>query len=278
MYEAVAAIRAAFRDNAYGDFPTLAKGIDAAAKSYPDDATIARYAAALRLWRLTEASRDPKLGLLDLAPVLLDAQARFETARRLAPSDGRLVGWSAALTLRSGQQLGLAAQIEAGKKELADSIASYPAFNLFVQGAALSALPRTDPDFASAAEKMYATLETCGYKLDRENPVLPAAPSGEAKGALCGATSYAPHNLHGLFLNLGDAVLKQGKPQIAKVLYKNATTSPGYESWPYRALLEKRIADAEANAATYADSDAANDFKMSIEDGYFCVSCHATKL
>ncbi|HEX6243776.1 MAG TPA: hypothetical protein VFZ61_22835 [Polyangiales bacterium] len=278
MYKAVAAIRDAFKNNAYADYANLAKGIDAAAKSYPDDATIARYAAVLRLWRLTESSRDPKLGLLDLAPVLLEAQSRFETARRLAPSDGRLVGWSGALTLRSGQALGLAPQIEMGKQELEASIATYPGFNLFVQGAALSALPRTDPDHAKAADKMYESLKTCGYDLDPDNPVLPAMPVGAGKGGVCEATAYAPHNLEGLFLNLGDAVLKRGQPEIAKVLYKNAMTGPAYASWPYRDLLEKRITDAEANAATYTDSDPNNDFKMSIEAGYFCVSCHATRL
>jgi hypothetical protein len=276
-YAAVTAIRNAFRDNDYGAYNTLAKDIDAAAKSHPDDPTIARYAAVLRLWRLTEASRDPKLGLLDLAPVLIEAEGRFDTARRLAPSDGRLVGWSAALTLRSGQQLGLAMQVATGKQELADSVATYPAFNSFVQGAALAALPRSDPDFALAPEKMLATLKSCGVELDPQNPVFPADAPTPA-GGVCGNSSYVPHNLEGLFLNLGDALVKAGKPAIAKIAYQNARSRPSFESWPYRSLLEQRIANADANAASYQDSDASNDFKMPIEDGYFCVGCHATKL
>lgn len=278
MYEAVQAIRDAFRDNAYDSYAALAKGIDAASKAHPDDPNIARYSAVLRLWRLTESTRDPKFGLLDAAPVLLEAQARFETARRLAPGDGRLNGWSAALTLRSGQALGLSTQIDAGKRELEASIAAYPAFNLFVQGASLSALPRTDPDFAKATDKMYATLKECGYALDPQKPVLPADAMPTVSGGVCGNSSYAPHNLEGLFLNFGDAMVKAGKPDIAKVLYGNAQTRSSYATWPYRPKLEERITNAEKNAASFADTDPANDFKMPIEDGYFCVTCHAIKL
>ncbi len=278
MYSAVAAIRAAFRDNAYGDYPTLVKGIDTAAKGYPEDATIARYAAILRLWRLTEAGRDPALDLLELAPVLLEARSRFETARQLAPNDGRLVGWSAAITLRAGQLLGSATQIATGKQELEASIPTYPGFNLFVQGSTYAALPRTDADFAQAADKIYESFKTCGYDLDRDNPVLPAAPNAAVTSSVCSASSYAPHPLEGMSLNLGDALVKAGKPQVAKAAYKNAMTSAAYASWPYRALLEQRIANAEANAASFDDADAANDFKVPIEEGNFCVGCHATKL
>lgn len=273
-YLAVQAIRRAMRENGYDRYETLVVDIDAAAEAYPEDPTIAMYAATLRLWRLAEGARDPNLNLFSQAIILGEARARFDAAIALSPSDGRLRAWSASLTMRAAQTTGSAVGIEQGKQELEEAVPLYPAFGSFVQGALLGTLPTSDPDLATAAEKMYATLESCGATLDRQNPVF-TLPHDPARGGLCGNSQWVPHNLEGLFLNLGDVMIKAGNVDAASVMYANAQRVPAFETWLLRDELEARIENAQANADSLTDADPANDFKTPLDAGYFCVGCHA---
>lgn len=270
---AVSAVRAAMSKGEYAKLPELTQTMDAAATAHPDDAEIALYAAVVRLWRLSDSASDKKFDLLQQAVTLNEALMRFETAKKLAPEDGRIDAWVAILNLNYGTALGDEAQIAKGVKMLEEAVAKYPAFGAFVRGVALAELPRTDPNFQKAMAAIAQTFDECGAKFDIENPKLDASMANA--GGLCGEVASAPHNVEGVLLNMGDIALKSGKLEAAKKVFEAARSAPGWKTWRYAKDLEQRITDADMLSARYLDDDETNDPVLTSKSGMFCSGCHA---
>ncbi len=67
----------------------------------------------------------------------------------------------------------------------------------------------------------------------------------------CWNSWIAPHNFEGFFLNMGEMLVKQGDPATARPVYANARLSKTYQEWPFKSVLEDRIARAEENVALF---------------------------
>jgi len=58
----------------------------------------------------------------------------------------------------------------------------------------------------------------------------------------------------------GYALVKAGQVDVARIVYANAKYADNYAAWPYRQVLESKLAsDLNARAALYADNDPMND-------------------
>jgi hypothetical protein len=73
----------------------------------------------------------------------------------------------------------------------------------------------------------------------------------EGPKRVCWNSWIAPHNFEGFFLNFGDMLVKAGDPTRAVTMYSNAMLSHEYASWPFKDVLERRIADAPRNVEVF---------------------------
>jgi hypothetical protein len=91
---------------------------------------------------------------------------------------------------------------------------------------------------------------------------------------VCWNSTIAPYNFEGFFMNMGDMLVKAGDPGTARKVYANAKLSPTYASWPYRAVLEQRLTDAETNVAGFR---AGTGTPMMGRSAYSCMACHQAR-
>jgi hypothetical protein len=50
---------------------------------------------------------------------------------------------------------------------------------------------------------------------------------------------------------MGDMIVKQGDPATARRVYANAKLSKTYQAWPFKKVLDDRIAQADENVALF---------------------------
>jgi hypothetical protein len=91
----------------------------------------------------------------------------------------------------------------------------------------------------------------------------------------CWNSAIAPHNFEGFFLNFGDMLVKAGDPATAVKMYGNAKLTPDYATWPYKQVLEERIANAAANVEVFQRQDPpAGAPAIMIRSTFACMGCH----
>ena len=103
----------------------------------------------------------------------------------------------------------------------------------------------------------------------------------KGKKRACWNSKKAPHNFEGFFLNMGDLLVKKGKPALAKKIYGNAKLSKTYQKWPFRGVLEQRIANAEKNVELFRKKiDSGDNPKhdmLMFNSSFACMACHQKK-
>jgi hypothetical protein len=91
----------------------------------------------------------------------------------------------------------------------------------------------------------------------------------------CWNSWIAPHNFEGFFLNMGDMLVKQGDPATARRAYANARLSKTYQQWPFKSVLEERIAQADENVALFRDPRPGEKTRTMMGMSTFaCMGCH----
>ena len=91
----------------------------------------------------------------------------------------------------------------------------------------------------------------------------------------CWNSWIAPHNFEGFFLNLGDMLVKQGDAATARRVYAYAKLSKTYAQWPFRSVLEGRIAQAEENIALFRNPKPGERTRtMMAHSAFSCMVCH----
>jgi hypothetical protein len=126
---------------------------------------------------------------------------------------------------------------------------------------------------------MWRSLDACaGEDVSRTNADYTSYASERAEQRdvtgprrVCWNSWAAPHNFEGVFLHNGDVLVKDGQPELARAMYRNARLSRDYDSWPHRAALEQRIATAEQRSALFA---AGGDGTMMVNSPLACTGCH----
>jgi hypothetical protein len=269
---------ASFTAQDYQDLPARLADLQAARARHPDDARTVLVLGLANLWGVAESARDPSVGP-HLPTYAMDALTYLGQAAQLDPSDLRIDGWLGSSLVGTGRFAHDDGMVAQGEQLVNAGVAGDPEFNLFVRALVHQDAPASTPVFASAIDDYYANVLVCFGRVARENPdvtpfVAQATTTGDKR--VCWDVPKAPHNFEGFFLWMGDALVKAGQVDAARVAYQDATLGTGYTTWPFRDLLAQRLADADARAALYADADPSNDPPLTGDTQIQCAGCHAT--
>ena len=262
----------------YDELPAVIEALTAAYLQNPRDAATAAHIAFAHAWSAAERARLEKVPAT-ITEHFLIARRYFAEAVRLSPEDERFKGFLASMELAEGGIHGDERLLRRGYFNLLAAVQGWPEFNLFTAGYVLSRLPHTDPRYAEGVEYQWRNIDACiGEKIDRR------APDGAKYMALetttgpkraCWNSWIAPHNFEGFLLNMGDMLVKQGDPATARRIYANARLSKTYQQWPFKTVLEERIARAEENVALFRDPRPGEKIRtIMIASAFACVGCH----
>ena len=262
----------------YEQLPDVIEALTAAYLQDPRNAATAAHIAFSHVWLASERSR------LDRVPATITehlalARRYFAEASRLAPADERFKGFLASMELSEGKIHGDEKLLRRGYFNLMKSVDGWPEFNLFTAGYVLSGLPYNDRMYAEAVEYEWRNMDVCiGEKFDRRagdaTKYLALETTIGPKRA-CWNSWIAPHNFEGFFLNLGDMLVKQGDTDTARRVYGYAKLSKTYGQWPYRAILEERIAQADENITFFRNPKPGERIRtMMAHSAFSCMGCH----
>jgi uncharacterized membrane protein len=262
----------------YEELPQVLETLTAAYVENPNDAQTAAHIGFSHVWLLSEHARleRPRATIAD---ELVLARKYLSEAVQLAPDDQRFRGFLASMELGEGSVHGDEKLKRRGYFDLMKARDAWPEFNLFTAGYTMSRLPTTDPKYADAVDYQWQTLDLCaGEKVDRRAPQYGKYMSKETTTGTkraCWNSWIAPHNFEGFFLNMGDMVVKQGDPATAAPVYANAKLSKTYDAWPFKQVLEDRIAQAGENVALFRRDRAGEKTRVMMGASTFaCTGCH----
>lgn len=271
-----------------GDYAHIQPALEAETGAHlraPGDGTTTAHVGFLHIWRISERARQvrPAPSITDDA---LLARNYFERALAQSPDDARLQGFLASSMLaEAGIEHDPLLQ-QQGMRTMQQAIKAWPAFNLFTAGYVLSNLDASSAGFRQALAWQWDNLAVCAREnVDRRQPDMRrlsarihAMPNDARDHRACNDTAIAPHNEEGFFLNMGDMLVKAGDWQKARTIYAAAKQSSGYASWPYRDVLEQRIADARANIARFNEVSRPGvnppSVRMMFNSTFACMACH----
>ena len=218
----------------------------------------------LNIWRFAERYRMLAPGAefptevqAQLQETIGTCAGLFQAAVQAQPHNAVYRGFAAICTLMLGQGTDSIETQVKGLELAIEAVRGNPEFNLFTLGYVLTAQPLGTRQFSLGVEMLWRNLDVCfDDRVSRSNPdVSKYLKSYVVVGnkPYCLNSAIAPHNFEGFFLVFGDALLKAGKPAIAKTMYANAKLSASYQHWPLRATLEQRIANADSLALVFAE-------------------------
>jgi len=281
MAQEVLAFFDAFHAARYSGAKPSAAVLDEAVAAGRTDGEIALVRGLAHLWHVAEARRDPMPDGAALQAEAMALPGQFAFAQEKAPNDPRVGCFLGTALVSAGQATQNPALEQQGLAVLDRAVAAYPEFNLFCKSLAYEPLPASHPDFVKAVDALYEALDACfGEKVDRQNPDVTrylGQATHEGRKRVCWNSWIAPHNAEGFFLYFGDLLVKQGKVDVAKVVYGNAKKIAEYESWPYKSILTERLgSDLATKSALYRDADPKNDPPVGgASADRNCAYCHA---
>jgi hypothetical protein len=251
---------ATLHGGAYDRIPAAPTALKAAYVAAPNDAVTASHVGWMHIWRLGERARHQPV-----RPEITDdavlARKYFEEAVRLDPKEARYLGFYASLLMAEGTIHKDEKMVRRGYFTMKDAVAAWPEFNLFTAGYTASTQPVDSERYRDALEQQWRNLDVCvAERVDRANPDYARymrLETREGPKRVCWNSWIAPHNFEGFFLNFGDMLVKAGQVETALTMYGNARLAREFPAWPYRAVLEARIAGAAANVEAFRKSDPA---------------------
>jgi hypothetical protein len=269
---------ATLHGGAYQRISTALTALKAAYLRTPNDAVTAAHIGWLHIWRLGERARQAQ-STPDITDDAVLARKYFEEAVRLDPKEARYLGFYASLLMAEGTIHKDEKMVRRGFYVMKDAVAAWPEFNLFTAGYTASTQPVDSPRFREALEQQWRNLDVCvGERVDRANPDYARYMSLETREGpkrVCWNSWIAPHNFEGFFLNFGDMLVKAGQPDVAVTMYGNARLAREFPEWPYRAVLEARVAGAAANVEAFRKSDPAPGTpSLMVRSPFACSACH----
>lgn len=270
-----------------GDYAHIQGALEAETGAHlraPRDSTTTAHVAFLHIWRISERARLSKVAPSITNDAVL-ARWYFERALAQSPDDARVQGFLASSMLAEAGIEHDPALRQQAMRTMRKAIKAWPAFNLFTAGYVMSNLDASSAGFKQALAWQWDNLDVCARaKVDRRQPEVArlsdrvrAMPTDARDHRACNDTAIAPHNQEGFFLNMGDMLVKSGNWQTARTIYAAAKRSPGYASWPYRQVLEQRIANAQANVERFNEADQPGrnpPVRMMFNSKFSCMACH----
>ncbi|MFM1987265.1 MAG: hypothetical protein RJA99_222 [Pseudomonadota bacterium] len=263
-----------------GRYEDIGRALELQTAAYlqnPNDAVTAARAGWLHVWRLAESARLAQVPATITNDATM-ARRYFEEANRLDPGEARYLGFLGSMVTSEGTIHQDERMVRRGYYLLRDAVAAWPEFNLFTAGYTLSRLPADSAGYREALEMQWRTLDQCaGTTIDRRTADFSAAmalQTTEGPKRACWNSRIAPYNFEGFFMNMGDMLVKAGEPAVARRVYAQAKLSSTYAGWPYRAALERRIDEADANVAAFR---AGTGTPMMGRSTYACMACHQAR-
>ena len=240
---------------AYEQIPQSLTALKAAYLANPNDAVTAAHIGWMHIWRLAERARLTPGAGPEITDDAVLARKYFEEAVRLNPGEARYLGFYASLLMTEGTIHKDEKLVRRGYYTMQDAVGAWPEFNYFTAGYGAGALPHDSPRFKEGLEAQWLNLDVCvGERVDRANPDYARYMRLEVKEGpkrVCWNSWIAPHNFEGFFLNFGDMLVKAGDPATAVKMYGNARLTSDYARWPYREVLDDRIANATRNVEAF---------------------------
>jgi len=243
----------------------------------PGDAMTLFHAGLLHAWKLSEHSREPRNARV--VEHAMAARRLFAEAAQLDPADARIAGFAAGFVMTEAAILGNEKQLRQGYFQMQDAVAQWPQFNLFTSGYVMSTNPPHSAPFTEGLEQQWQTLDVCfGAKVSRHSPDLRPYLGQETQSGrkrACWNSWIAPHNWEGFFLNFGDMLARSGDVVNARVMYEATRLSRTYEQWPYRGVVERRLANIGTltDALNKAPDNEPENVTMS-SSAFSCMACH----
>ncbi len=232
-------------------------------------------------WALAEWKRIPNVTtkITDHAKLAYD---NFSRAYQLNPNDKRILGFLADAKMTYGSISKNSKLQRQGYFKGLKSIRQWPEFNKFTIGVTFAGNNPNSKFFKKALNWQWTTLDDCyTASIDRKNPAIQEFLKKDMTGhnlgkdRACYNSWIAPHNIEGYLLNMGDMIVKTGDFQTARNVYALAKSSPNYETWFFKNILENRIENAERNRIIFNDKNQTGIENVSIsQSGSMCMSCH----
>lgn len=218
------------------------KSLTAASDAHPNEEEFALLLGLGHLWRIAEPLPEEAGDLGVIVSSATGAIAALERANELCPTDHRIPTWLGPMRVRMGRELMDPNAVEAGMAILEQGIEDYPSFVLFSDLLVHADLPASDPAFLRALSAVEENLDACAGN----------GPLGLSDDPACRNHPRAYHNIEGASVFMGDVFAKAGQNERALAFYEQAKESPDFERWPYRDVLEERIATFDARRTAYA--------------------------
>lgn len=243
----------------------------------PGDATSAAHKGWLHAWRLAERGRvAPAARITEHATL---ARVLFDDAARLRPEDARILGFAASFTMTEASIAGDEAAMRRGYYRMKDAVAAFPEFNLFTSGYSMSGGASDGPRFREGLAQQWATLDVCfGEHVERNAPRLDrylSLRTSEGPKRACWNSWIAPHNWEGFFLNFGDMLARTSDLRNARAMYEAARLSDTYAQWPWRDVLERRLAHLEELPERLNHAAAEErEWTPMVKSVFACSGCH----
>jgi hypothetical protein len=193
--------------------------------------------------------------------------AALDQAALYLTEDTRVPGWQGAANYIDALIRGDATDLADSLQLLRDAIVLYPLFNTFdFSGVVGTWVDPSDPLMTEAIQYM--------------DTALASGCSPFTQPRVCGNDGRAPNNVQGTGLMFGDLFLKGGRSDSALEWYNLAEfyddLGGGPSTWPYRSILDDRIANFSAREALYLDADPSNDPLLTGQGPENCVVCHGS--
>lgn len=190
-------------------------------------------------------------------PYAIRASMAFERAVELDPSNGSAEGWRAFFAYQAAERRGR--DLTGARRELLAAAEADPGFTVFLSTVALADYPLSS-----------------GIPQTLLEPLVAAGDCGDGTTTSCRASRLFPHGAEGYHATLGDLRIRLGDLEGGGREYAAALAVPAASSWPYREAFESWVEGADARAATFTDTDEANDARpiFFATGERACATCH----
>lgn len=271
-----------FTTQSYEQIPQTLQALTTDYFKDPNDAELSLLIGLTHYWFANERYRDKNFSPL-IINSLMNANFYLEKSIEQNPKDNRIYGWNGAAIFSLGIAFKDQKFIEKGYNSLLEGIRVNPHYNYNAAGIVMSGLDRDHPYFQEAIQFFWKNIDVCiDQKMDRQNPDITnffpkQFPTNDYK--FCWNTAKAPFSFEGRYLFMGDALVKNGQPEIARKIYAFSKVSPTYNEWHFKDLLEERIKNADQYAQMYlsTEKEIRDQIPFAKNSAYACVLCHVDK-
>jgi hypothetical protein len=239
-----------FQSHRYNDIDELLGIYKEYANRNPNSVYALGRLAYLNLWRWNERYTMNEVPI-NTTKALNDCVTYFDRVLPLGPKQMVNRAFGTSCKLLSGlvaQKLDVLLEANRLAGEAINGLAEFALFSISYS---FQVAPIDSKRFQVGTVMLMRLLDVCmGQNIDRNNldlrPYLGNLVKKQAPyQSYCLNTYMSPHSREGLYLTIGDVLLKAGNMAGAKAMYENIKASPGFGTWPFRGLVEERLKEPE---------------------------------